>query len=86
MRSSTCFVLSALSGSQIVHGQWGAVAEPPTISLGNHYHWEADKSLPVLYEYEIQSHLDFFHSEDYDHDLYGELHHDVHRHAMLAEE
>ena len=86
MRSSTCFILSALYGSQIVKAQWGAVAEPPEISLGNHYHWEAEKSLPVLYDYELESHLDFFKDENYDHDVFGELHHDVHRHAKQAED
>ena len=85
MRSSTCFVLSALSGSQIVYGQWGAIAEPPLVALGNHYHWQADKSLPILTEYEIHSHINFFKSDDYDHELHKDFHHDVHEHATLME-
>ena len=54
--------------------------------MGNHYHWDAEKSLPILYDYEIESHMDFFRDENYDHELLEELHTDVHRHAKMQEE
>ena len=63
MKSRFLFVIAALNCAKIVSGQWGAVAEQPEVSLGNHYHWDALKSNPILLEYQPASHMDFFRSD-----------------------
>jgi len=70
----------------MVRAQWGAIADPPANSCGNHYHWDESKRREELFTYEVSNHLDFFRSDDYDHEKDAELHTDVHRHAKMAEE
>ena len=48
MHKTTLFIIAALYSAKLVSGQWGAVALAPEIALGNHYHWDALKSNPVL--------------------------------------
>ena len=80
MKKTNLFIFVAISIFHLVSGQTGAIAKPSKCSCGNHFHWDNAKTNPLLDQDDIEKHLGFFHSTDYDHE--NDLDHHVKGHNL----